>query len=482
MSLDLATLDHTCNVVRRQIEDEFKNLTALFIVHNSGERAKTITDKRNTIFAKPNGRKIYDFLGLSDISRRDKSEFMGIIVHNNKFLNLFAKKHYTSVFFINADEFGVSDNVKHQLYHMAWHALNIMEDIRLNHAQHKFKNSAELVRPEKDKLKLAQNNLMADVFGAILMEAQGHDRYIKELASKRSSETLNPAENFIAELYAYPIAYEACQLIYDDLKSNLDKKTGLLAQVMDLSIEVASTYGETALKQWIEFSKPTQEMVWLGYTPEQILGQAIYTSNDTHVRATAYMIAESMNIEPQTDYETIPYNPFLDNMSNKRLHDRASDEFFQLIASQALDEKDSTIFIQAATDQNIRLMDGHVTGWCALAYLKSAEAMKEKPDITLDEFTELYFKYKTSIDWEALNKLSKVVLFAKRAGLEINKSFILGILNKDLENYSSIQEAFTHETMDLDNIEENKRTDTKKKDGIAQFINSSNLARARTAQ
>ena len=42
MSLDLATLDHTCNVVRRQIEDEFKNLTALFIVHNSGERAKNL--------------------------------------------------------------------------------------------------------------------------------------------------------------------------------------------------------------------------------------------------------------------------------------------------------------------------------------------------------------------------------------------------------------------------------------------------------
>lgn len=473
MSLDLATLDHVCNVVRRQVEEEYRHLSALFLIHNSGQRAKVIADKRNMIMAKPYGRKIYDFLSMIDHSKKNKSSFDGILVHKNTFLNFLKKNHFTAIFFINADEFALHDNAKHQLYHYVWHALNVLEDIRLNPQKHQFSGRTELIKPDSNKMLESQNNLMADVFGAILMELEKHDGYIKTLADKRGQDTLSPTPYFIAELFPYPMAYEACQLVYDDLKMTLDKRSGLMGQVMDLAGEVAGTYGKTLLQQWLDFSKPAQEMAWLGYSPEQILDQAIYTSNDTHVRATAYLIAESMNIEPKTESDFIAFNPFLDSAANQRLHERFSDEIFQKTAQKAIEEKSSEILSNKAIHQNRLLRQGHVSGWCGSALLECSRFMKKNSNCDIETLTEEYFKHKADISWDALSKISKTVLLSRRQGIDVTKEYIFSAINKQEGNFDSIIACLKDPDIDMDRYEKDEPVHLT---GISQFVKESHLS------
>lgn len=477
MSLDLATLDHVCNVVRRQVEDEYRNVSALFLIHNPGERAKVIADKRNMIMAKPYGRKIYDFLSMADYSKKNKSSFEGVLVHKNNYLNFLKKDHYTAIFFINTDEFALHDNVKHQLYHYVWHALTILDDIRLHPAKHQFKGNAEIIKPEINKLLESQNNLMADVFGAILMEVEKHDGYIKTLADKRGRDTLSPTPYFVAELFPYPMAYEACQLIYDDLKTTLDKRSGLMGQVMDLAAEVAGTYGKTLLQQWLDFSKPAQEMAWLGYSAEQILDQAIYTSNDTHVRATAYLIAESMDIDPKTDNDFIAFNPFLDNVANQRLHERFSDDIFQKTAAQAVEDNDPSILSNKAIHQNRLLRQGHVSGWCASALLECSRYMRNNDNCDLESLTEEYFKHKAHIAWQALSKISKIVLLSRRQGIDATKEYIFSTIDKQDGNFAPIVNCLKDPEIDMDRYEKDEPVHLT---GLAQFADKSYLTESKT--
>ena len=104
MSTDLTTLEHYCNVVRRQIEEEYRNLSPVFIIHKTGERDKAIIDKKNVIASKPYGNRVFNTLIQSKKKGAAHSQFWGVIVNKGGFFNLLGKKHYTAILFINSDE------------------------------------------------------------------------------------------------------------------------------------------------------------------------------------------------------------------------------------------------------------------------------------------------------------------------------------------------------------------------------------------
>ena len=68
---------------------------------------------------------------------------------------------------------------------------------------------------------MTRKNLMADVFGAIMLRLRGTEDYIERLAKIRSMETLTRVRYHNPEYYPYPIAHEACTLIYNDLEESL---------------------------------------------------------------------------------------------------------------------------------------------------------------------------------------------------------------------------------------------------------------------
>lgn len=439
MSLDFVTLDHNCNVVRREIEEEFRNLSLLFIPHLKGERHKTFIDKRSFIQSKPHGRKIYDIISLNSILERDNSEFMGLIINNAHKLNILGRKNYTAVFFINASDFMFQDNSKQPIYHMVWHALLLYMRVSKfggNGKANTDNNSGKIIKPRYNELKQAKNNLMADIFSAIMMEIEGNTRYIESLAQKRSNDSLSRIHGFLPENYPYPLTYEACRLLYDDIKSSIHEKKHLTQQVLDLTQEVAFIFDENSLLQWWEFSRSAQEMAWQDHTPEEILGNAIYTSDNTDVRALAYQLAELLETSPSSQTAGQgEYNPFAPEAVSRRLRDSQCEDTFGRLISIATLQSDPQIFYAEAEKQNNALLGGKVLAWCAPALEAAARCLEQefKNPINFESFagqhpsekaSQVFYNAQKSLSPEVLKELALCILTLRR----LNETADIGTL------------------------------------------------------
>mgnify|MGYP001268285941 FL=1 len=433
MSIDLASIDHNCNVIRRQIEDEFRGLSALFIVHKNNEREKTVIDKRNIILAKPHGQRIYDALLMTKEIHHNESGFLGIIINQNKIMGMKLKRHHTAVFFINADTFQIDENAKHHLYSLTWHALYSMDRINTRHANTEFPQS-KLIKPATDKVSLSKNNLMADIFGAIIMESHGHKDFILQLAKRRSHETLQAVTKLHPHILPYPVAYEACKLVYEDLKGTIDIKARFMQQIMDLASEVSLTYGDNAIKQWWAFARPAQDMAWAGYSPEKILGNAIYTSEDTFVRALAYQIADLVEIEPDTTTDQGAYNPFASDDYNERIHRIKSDETGKRLTSIAVLQNSANLLFAEAQRHNKKLVTENACGWASHALHEAAQQFEDLfaqgIHISADDILKTYRDALTQTQWRGIKKLSYYLNQRHRNGAPVNYDTIVELLKK----------------------------------------------------
>ena len=479
MSLDLAGIDHNCNVVRRQMEDEFRNLSPIFLVHKSGERERTLVEKRNMILAKPFGRKIYDYLTMTKETDQDSSMFLGTIINQNKWMGVPLKKHYSAIFYINADDFYHDENAKHFLYHMAWHALQAVEKISAQYAKTNFYQTG-LIKPPSDRLERAKNNLMADIFGAVMMETQGHKDYIQHLAKKRSAETLKATPNFFPEVYPYPIAYEASKLVYGDLKSNIDNKSKLMKQVMDLSSEISLTYGDESIQQWLDFSKPAQEMAWQGYSEDKILGQAIYTSKETFVRALAYQIAELIDIETDSTSDLNSYNPFNNNEHNARVHKVTCDETGQRLANIAVLQTSAEMIFKEAEKLNRKLLDGHGCGWCSHALYITAHSFEHmittQDSISADQVFEAFQKALNKTSWDDVRKLSGYLHQLRRKNVDTDYNTLVALSAK-MKAPEHLQEYFRLCAKNVKSPLVHDNNSNTYKGGLEQFMKDPNLVK-----
>lgn len=426
MSLDFVTLDHNCNVVRRKIEEEFRNLSLLFIPHQKGDRRKSFVDRRSAIQSKPHGRKIYDIISLNHgILGHDRTEFMGLIINNAHKFNILGRKHYTAVFFINTTDFLFQENSKQALYHLVWHALSLYQRVSKFGGSTKTnadKDTGKVIKPRYNALKQAKNNLMADIFSAILMEQEGNTGYIESLARKRSHDALCRIQGFLPEDYPYPLVYEASRLLYDDIKSSIHEKH-LIQQVLDLTQEVGFIFDENSILQWWEFSRNAQEMAWQDQPSDDILGNAIYTSDNTDVRALAYQLAELLGTSPssQTSGQG-DYNPFAPEGVSNRLRDSQCEDIFGRLISIATVQSDPHIFYTEINRQNNALLDGKVHAWCAPALETAAKIfeseLKQPPDAATEHPSEktsqVFYSAQKAIYPETLKELSLCILKLRR--------------------------------------------------------------------
>lgn len=479
MSLDFAALDHNCNVIRREIEEEFKNLTILFIPHRPGERLKSLTDKANNILGKSYGQKIYDFILLNNIIDNDKTAFMGLIPNESFLKRLFGRKHYTAVFFINSAEFMADDNVRHSVYHLAWYALSLyLKQISRQAAlpQSLSKNKdIKLITTERGSLNRARNSLMADIFGAILMENSGHKGFIEYLGKKRSQDTMSKRLGYLAEHFPYPIAYEACRLLFEDIKSTLKEKPKPLHQALELAQEIDETYDDEAIQQWKSFSLPAQEMAWNDYEVSIILGQAIYTSDDTNVRALAYQIAELVDVEPSSNFSSVEYNPFANKEIARRQHESQCEDIFGRLVSIAALQNEVFLMRQEANKQNERLAEGKISGWCAMALEAAADAFEATHNDDALQPSEMaaqaYYKAQRILSYTQIEKLGLTALYLKRTGKKLPLDQFADYLPKDndmqeLRNYfqqryarKASKQRIADETEDFSNINLDEEVD-----------------------
>src|SRR5690606_35111349 len=78
---------------------------------------------------------------------------------------------------------------------------------------------------------------------------------------------------------------------------NLPRKK-LVPTALKMAHEIGLAFDEIALKSWLAFAEPAQDMAWRGYSEAEIISAAVNTSPNTYVRTIGYLIAELAGITP----------------------------------------------------------------------------------------------------------------------------------------------------------------------------------------
>ncbi len=404
MALDIASIEHTCNTLRRQIQEEFPDLALNFIVYQPGKLEKSIAHKRNELQEHPAFGALAPLLKKAD---PDREIFVTATAHEKKLLAFMARRKTLACVFLKDDgAFEDTDQLRHHALTLAWHALgSIVEN----------EDPATVSTP-------VWRNMLADAFAALTMEMQGKKGFIRALAKKRSTMALEPKADYMAEDYPYPVVMDAAQLVYDDMRkaSNL-VKSKLFTQALEMTREIGITFNAGTVLQWEAFAKPAQEMAWLGVDKNKILSTAVHSSEDPYARSTAYMVAEILNIEPAVVSDNTLYNAFTDQEANERHHKKICDDLLQDLLARREAESNGEIFRKEMLKQNKRLLEGQLIGWCAPALGLAAQIFDKKiPEAAkLQEVKRVYSEACRKTNSEVLRTLGQILIGLRRAGGEV---------------------------------------------------------------
>ncbi|HBR70041.1 MAG TPA: hypothetical protein DEA55_11765 [Rhodospirillaceae bacterium] len=434
MALERAALEHAAKMVGRQIQDEIKDLTLHFVVHDHDGRTKTLASQYQNIMEHPAGQDALKH--LQNFQRDRKTRFAGVAIGVHKSLIFFkSKPQFLGLYFVNTSDFETIEQARAHLYHLAWHAFDLLEDFKTRGRSHTL--SGNIITPKYSASSLQKNNLAADVFSAIMLELQGNHGMIHELAKFRANATLSAVPSHMPENYPYIIAVETTQQVLDDLKKNFNPKLKISSQAIRGVIEVVETYKDQPIKQWWYFCIRAQEMAWMGSTKEDILTAALYGSEDPYTRSIAYLIAETLDIKPKTLSVSTCYNPFSDQEVNERLHSKTREESFYAALSQPDATKRYPALIREAHRQNRKLAEGNPIGWCARAVLNAAEIIKHgdpaNPE-TARAAADAFHSAKDDMPWKVIETANRTLMKRRRAGYKITTASLkkMGVKSKAL--------------------------------------------------
>src|SRR5690606_38315593 len=117
------------------------------------------------------------------------------------------------------------------------------------------------------------------------------------------------------------------------------------------------------------------------------------------------------------------------NEVNERMHGKLCDKIFRQVIERVKKHDDPYYFLEEAQHQNNRLKDGHVSGWCAHALLKLAQAYETEKK--LQNAQELFHAQLKTLLWDELHKLSRAMMKLRRAGERITKKSLFGITESE---------------------------------------------------
>ncbi|NCC22891.1 MAG: hypothetical protein EOM26_10590 [Alphaproteobacteria bacterium] len=426
MSVTTDTLLRLCNAINSQISETHKSLKLHCIAYHSGQRAEAIALDEHDILRHPAGQ-----YARSILRRRvedDSSAFLGLASATERlWFGLSSRSHLLALLTANADIYEDAKQARQHLYHLVWHALDLCEIRERPIYREKFRNGPMI--PKRSPMNQARANLRADVFSAAMMAMQGEKDAIAKLARERSLRALTPNAGYRAEDYPYIIAMEAAQFAYRAASKNPSAKVRMVHTALQISEEVGQTFEEASIRQWWAFSQPAQDMAWRGYRMEEILGAAVNTSDDPYVRATGLLIYEVTGVMPSSSANLAGvYNAYADAELSARCHNEAVEEVFEGIVAQGVFENSGNPFLAAANEQNHRLTEGKIFGWCASALQAAAGAFESAlaDGSSPSQAARKEFEQERSkTDWDTIKKLGDKIIEQRRFGYAVTFTDLL---------------------------------------------------------
>ena len=429
MAITIAQIEKIIKNITHETESAYEGLSLFFITHKLGRMRESIALAEHEIISHPAGNAARAIIRKHSVS--EKSAFLGLaIASTSKMMGLKRTDHLLGLFNINTDEFNNEDEARAQIYHLAWHAIDLFQ-IRQNPTYKKKFKSGPMV-PKRSPMNLAKASLQADAFALTLSTLKKEADLLPLLSSKRASNALKDNNNHKPEDYPSVIAMDACKQAIKEISSNNStQEQQNIITARQLSVNVGHAFDEENIRQWWNFTIPAQDMAWRGFTKEEILGAAIHTSNDPFVRSMGYLIQEVTEIEP-TDTDTLKqgYNAFIDPEILSTLHKEMVDTIFEEAMTQGLAESSNRAFLNAANKLNERLTDGHILGWCSNALQDAAQAFERAllNGASPDQAARMQFEgNKNHPQWESLKQLGKDIIDQKRQGFAVTMGHIAEI-------------------------------------------------------
>lgn len=434
MAVDYKVATHICNVVRRQIQSSFPDLYIHFVVHGENARAKSYSRDIHAIQDHDAGRTITQYFNhdndAKNLLTKNKSCFACLgKYYNPGFLGFFHKKSYVALCFINHDRFSDENNLRNHAYHLVWHALAIYNSVNLDQKPEtvSFFQNGNIAVSNFVGDQVQHQNLMADIFAVSVQYFQGKKDVLDAFVKQRMLNSITPEIGFIAEDFPFPICLDTLEFHLGQERYQKVKKQ--VKTAITLTEEIGKTYDLTTTEQWKSFSVPAQEMAWLGFSPETILGAALYTGENTYAQSIGDLIAERLNIKPEFVTNIEDFNPFTSSGVNERLHTKLCKNIIDGIITRIHSKEDIILFLDIAKKQNLKLKEGGVMGWCVPSLLRAREilhqcATNDSIPLALKEMENVFLEDIKLIHWDTLAHFSKKIIYTKRNGDLINEEII----------------------------------------------------------
>ncbi|MGB4106354.1 MAG: hypothetical protein WBK55_01000 [Alphaproteobacteria bacterium] len=437
MSLETATADHICNVVRREIQQEFPALTLLYIVHADGQRTKALEARRGELLEHPAGAVFLPH--LQRMAQNGGPEFSGISIKIEKKFLILSKEKILACFFVNADRLENADEARRHALFLAWQSLSLIEDYK-NDKKEDCQELDGIIVPKSDRMLRTWKYMLADAFSVLILEMDKKRDSIGNLGRQRSATALAAKAGLKPEHYAFPLVFDATRLLYHDMGKTQDPKENV-SRALQLTREIGETFDRTTVRQWWAFSRTAQEMAWLGVEDKNILGAAVYSSEDPYVRATAYLVAEALNIQTLLPSPVGTYNPFAEPETSERYHMKACEEAFRTTISRANQNNSSLPFVDEAQKQNRRLMGGNPIGWCAYPLMCAEVASRTSPT----EAKIVFDKALAEVPWSKVQDIVRMIILLRREGEDINPVLLSEKL-QEVDDLKFLAPCFTART------------------------------------
>lgn len=418
MALNREKIEHICERARRALGHAEREMKPLFVLYKTGDFNRAIEDLGPRLKRMQGGKRLHAF--LSRMEEPVGPCFTGVLYYNPKrLLPFLSPEQILAPILLNMDEFDDVAEVQHRVYHQFWHALNVLEEFRSARKSSETPDYVQenyILRPKYHKFKETRSNLVADIFGAFMTEFEQNSGFINKLAVLRAQSATQKIPGYLVEKYPYAPVAEACQLVFEDLKPVFQDAGQLLPVAFKMAGEVANTYGDEIIQQWRDFCLPAQEMVWLDYKTEAVLGNAVFTAEDPYVRTGAYLVCELLGHTAMPVTERNLYNPYAGGDKNRSVHLRACEEAFHRVLSRAASMNDPSAFIEEVKRQNKILAQGNPVGWCAQAIIESSVVFEQclQTELTIEDVSNAFQKSLQRIEWDDILKVSRTIITMHR--------------------------------------------------------------------
>lgn len=432
MGIKADKLQEICNLAARQVQDIYPSLQAVFIPHTEGTFHEVVTTGDYDIMRHPAARTARSILEKNN--NREQSSFLGMAIsHQVKWFGLASTDHILAMFNINTDEFKSPRDARRIIYHLIWHAIDLVEIRRRPEYASKFRSGPMI--PKRSPMNLARLNLQADVFSSVMCGLQGEENALASLAQDRAHDAIGTVRTRRAEDYPFVIALEAAQYAYSELLKIKPIRQKYMSYAYQIADEVGKTFDDQSIRQWWRFAEPAQDMAWRSFPKEFILGCAVSTSEDPFVRATGHLVSDIAGVVPIMGASLDgAYNAFARAEANQLLHSEIMERTFEEAILRGVKEESGQPLISAANAQNEGLAEGIILGWCASALQAAGRAFDSalSNGMSPTQAARLEFQgTKDSTTWDTLRKIGESIVEQKRKGYAVTLGNVAEICNSN---------------------------------------------------